>query len=197
MNKQQFLDLGLTEEQATKAETESKKELEGFVPKTRFDEVNTSKKQLETDIKERNTQLETLKKSVGDNEELKTQIATLQADNKKKDEDYQTQLKELQVSNAIKLAIADKAQDAELVAGLFDKSKLILGEDGKITGLDEQLKSLKESKGFLFKEDKPVDPAPQPGFKIGNPNPSPTPQPGEKVSMKDAIAAKLQSQISK
>ena len=44
MNKQQFLDLGLTEDQAAKAETESKKELETYVPKHRFDEVNKENK---------------------------------------------------------------------------------------------------------------------------------------------------------
>lgn len=152
MNKQQFLDLGLSEDLATKAETESKKELETYVPKTRFDEVNNSKKELEKTVKERDTQLETLKKSTGDNEELKKQIETLQADNKKKDDDYQVQIKELQISNAIKLAISDKAQDADLVASLFDKSKLILSEDGKVTGLEEQLKVIQEGKPFLFKE---------------------------------------------
>lgn len=163
MNKQQFLALGLSEDLAAKAEAESKKELEAYIPKARFDEVNTQKKDLERAIKERDTQLNDLKSKVGDNEALKKQIEDLQADNQKKDAEYQSQLKDLQISNAIKLAIADKAQDVDLVAGLFDKSKLILGDDGKITGLDEQLKSLKESKAFLFKPDE----AAQPGFKIG------------------------------
>ena len=64
MNKQQFLDLGLSEELATKAEVESKKELETYIPKTRFDEVNNSKKELEKTVKERDTQLEKLKRTV-------------------------------------------------------------------------------------------------------------------------------------
>ena len=34
-----------------------------------------------------------------------------------------------------------------------DRKKLILGDDGKVTGLDEQIKSLKESKPFLFKQE--------------------------------------------
>ncbi|CAI3573337.1 phage scaffolding protein [Clostridium neonatale] len=118
-----------------------------------YDEVKTQLDTANKTIKERDTQLETLKKSTGDNEELKKQIESLQEDNKKKDDDYQAQIKELQISNAIKLAISDKAQDADLVASLFDKSKLILGDDGKITGLEEQLKTIKEGKPFLFKED--------------------------------------------
>lgn len=34
-------------------------------------------------------------------------------------------------------------------------SKIAQGEDGKITGLDEQLGKLKTSKPFLFKSDEP------------------------------------------
>ena len=168
MNKEQFTALGLTEEQATKTAEASTEELKGFIPKARFDEVNEANKQLKATAKEHETQLETLKKSSGDNETLKKQIEDLQTSNTQKDTEYQAKLKDLQISNAIKLAIADKAQDADLVSGLFDKSKLILSDDGKVTGLDEQLKGLQENKAFLFKaqestkEDKPVS-----GFKVG------------------------------
>ncbi|CEK40019.1 phage scaffolding protein [Paraclostridium sordellii] len=124
-----------------------------YVEKTKFDEVKQAKKQLETDVKDRDTQLETLKKSAGDNDTLKQQIEQLQNDNKKKDEEYQAELKDLKLTNAIKLAITDSAQDIDLVTGLIDKSKLILSEDGKVTGLDEQVTGLKESKSFLFKSE--------------------------------------------
>ncbi|CEK35452.1 minor structural GP20 protein,Phage minor structural protein GP20 [[Clostridium] sordellii] len=122
-----------------------------YVEKTKFDEVKQAKKQLETDVKDRDIQLETLKKSAGDNATLKQQIEQLQNDNKKKDEEYQAELKDLKLTNAIKLAITDSAQDIDLVTGLIDKSKLILSEGGKVTGLDEQITGLKESKSFLFK----------------------------------------------
>lgn len=124
-----------------------------YVEKTKFEEVKQAKKQLETDVKDRDTQLETLKKSAGDNATLKQQIEQLQNDNKKKDEEYQAELKDLKLTNAIKLAITDSAQDIDLVTGLIDKSKLILSEDGKVTGLDEQVTGLKESKSFLFKSE--------------------------------------------
>ena len=37
-------------------------------------------------------------------------------------------------------------------AALFDRSKLILAEDGKVSGLNEQLESIRKDKAFLFKD---------------------------------------------
>lgn len=133
-----------------------------FVSKVDFNTANETRKKLERDIKERDTQLETLMKSTGGNAELQKQIQALQDDNKKKDEEYQTALKDLKVTNAIKLAIAGKVHDEDLAAGLFDKTKLILGDDGKVTGLDDQIKGLQESKAFLFKQEETNT-----GFKFG------------------------------
>ncbi|HBF5457507.1 TPA: phage scaffolding protein [Clostridioides difficile] len=197
MNKEQFIALGLTEELAKKAESESLSELKNYIPKIRFDEVNTAKKQLENDIKDRDKQLEDLKINSGNSEELKKQIETLQEENKNKDIKYQEELQDLKLSNAIKLSISGKVHDEELAAGLFDKSKLILGDDGKVAGIEEQLKNIQESKKFLFKEEKQSNP--KSGFKFGSDggsNIDNSNQPS-KLSMKDAIQAKIQSQMTK
>lgn len=186
-------DLGLTKEQIDSVMTENGKDInkaKGDIESVKA-ELHTAK---ET-IKERDTQLENLKGSVGDNKELKLQIENLQTENKTTKENYEAEIKELKLSNAIKLAIVDTAKDVDLVTSLFDKSKLILSDDGKVTGLEEQLKGIKESKSFLFKEEKNLDNKNNqqipPGFIFGS-QPSNQQNAGERMSMKEAIASRLQ-----
>lgn len=124
------------------------------VPKETYNALAETKKALDKDIADRDKQLEDLKKI--DAEGLKAEIEKLQGENKAAKEKYEADMKDMALTNAIKLAIAGKVHDEDLVAGLFDKSKLILGDDGKITGLDEQLAAISESKKFLFKEEEPA-----------------------------------------
>lgn len=68
MTKESLMAMGLTEDQATKV----MEALNGsFVPKTRFNEVNTELQTAKATIKERDSQLEALQKSTGDVEALK------------------------------------------------------------------------------------------------------------------------------
>lgn len=150
MNKEQFVAIGLPEDMAEKAAAASQDELKSFIPKARFDEVNDAKKKLEKDVTDRDGQLEELRKSTGDADALKAQITQLQTDNKAAKDKYEADLKDLKLSGAIQTALAGKVHDEALVAGLVDKTKLVVDGD-KIVGLDEQVKSLQESKAFLFK----------------------------------------------
>ncbi|WP_144511585.1 phage scaffolding protein [Bacillus sp. FJAT-22090] len=145
MNKEQLIALGLTEEQANGVIT-------GFgtmIPKSRFDDVNDAKKQLELDLASRDDQLEALKKI--DAEGLQAEITRLQTENTDAKNKYENEIKETRLSSAIKLALHSKVQDTDIVTSLLDKTKVELNEDGTIKGgLDEQLKSLQEAKPFLF-----------------------------------------------
>lgn len=122
-----------------------------MIPKERFDEVNDAKKALETQIKDRDKQLKDLEEKAKGNEELSAKIQELQDANKQAKTDYEKQLKDVQLSTAIKLALTNQVHDTDLVAGLVDKTKIELNEDGTIKGgLDDQLKTLKDSKSFYL-----------------------------------------------
>jgi len=151
VNKEQFIALGLTEEVAEKAAAASGDELKGFIPKARFDELNTSKKQAEDTLKERDNQLEELKKTAGDSAALQEQITKLQADNKAASDKYEADMKELQLSTVLKMALTGKVHDPDIVAGLLDKTKIELDDAGGVkAGLDDQIKAMQTSKAFLF-----------------------------------------------
>ena len=152
MKKEEFIALGISEELAAKAEAASVKELEGYVPKEQLESANTEKRHLQDDIKARDDQLEELRKSSGDNAELKKQIEELQKANRADAEKHAGEMKELRLTSAIKLAVAGKVHDEDMAAALFDRTRLVLAEDGKVAGLEEQLKAIRESKGFLFKD---------------------------------------------
>lgn len=187
MTKEQFVTIGLTEEQAKKAAEESEKELKNYVEKQKFEELNTENQKLQEVVKKNEADLENLKKSAGNSGELLEQIKKVQQEAKEAEEKHREELKEIRMTNAIKIALAGKAQDEELVAGLFDKSKMLLGEDGKVTGLEEQLKALKENKAFLFKDEQPEQ-KPGAGFYKLGADPSANASQGS-ISLKDALTA--------
>lgn len=153
MNKEKLIEMGLTEELATSV----MKELDGnYVPKARFNEVNTELKQAKDQVKERDSQLETLKKNVGDSEELKKQIEALQNDNKTKDEAHAAEIKQIKIDAAVDKALVDaKAKNPKAVKALLDLAKAEISDDGTIKGLDAQIKTLSEAEDskFLFDTD--------------------------------------------
>ncbi len=151
--KRKFLeDLGLEKEAIDKIMAENGNDVNAA--KADYEALKQRLEAANTQIQERDGQLEQLKNATGDVETMKQQIATLQAENKTAKEKYEADLKDLKLSAAIKMAVGNSAHDAELVAGLFDKAKLILSEDGQVTGLEDQLKAIKKEKAFLFKEEK-------------------------------------------
>lgn len=141
-------DLGLTKEQIDSIMAVNGDDINKA--KGDIEDVKTQLKTAQDTIKERDTQIEGLKKI--DAEGLQAKITELQEANKQATEKYNTEMAELKLSNALKLAVTD-AQDLDLVIGQLDKQKLKLDENGVLTGLDEQLKPLRESKSFLFKQE--------------------------------------------
>lgn len=120
--------------------------------KSDYEDIKVQLETARNTIKERDTQIENLKQV--DGEALQAEITKLQKENKEATDKYTNDLKELKLNNAIKLAINDKVFNEDIAASLFDKSKLVLDDDGKVIGIDEQLENIKKENAFLFKTGK-------------------------------------------
>lgn len=107
-----------------------------YVAKDKFAALETTKKDIEKQIADRDTQLETLKKASGDSEAFKTQIADLQAKNQKAADNYAKSLKDYALESRLK---ADGAVNIKAVRALLDESKIAF-QNGELIGYDEAVK---------------------------------------------------------
>lgn len=122
------------------------------------DQVAQSTKQLK-DLSEKNV----------DNTDLQAQIKQLQEDKAQMESDSKVKLEEVQTNFAIESALKTAgARDVKAVLPFIDKDTIKLS-DGKLTGLDEQLKGIQDDKDFLFQTNDPSKPNIVSG---GNPNPN-------------------------
>lgn len=162
MDSKEFLDsLKLEEGAAKKAKASLDKLLSGYVLKTELDAAKTAKTTLEKQLGERNAELEELKKTSGDKAAFEAKYKELKNKYDTDKKQYEDTMKAMKINNAIKLKLISTAQDVDIVAGLIDKNKILVSDDN-IAGLDEQIKTLKASKPFLFKD---ASQSPNPQYK--------------------------------
>ena len=175
MTKKDFTDLGISEELATKAAEASKKELEGYVQKSKYDLVVTEKETLEIQIKEHGKQLDELRKAAKGSEELEKKVKELQDNAAASKAKYEKQINDIQLNHAIDTALKEaKAKNAKAVRSLLDMNDIVL-DDGKVKGLDKQIKKLQEAEDskFLFESaPQPEDGKPKIGGNADNANSS-------------------------
>ncbi len=150
--KRKFLeDLGLTKEQIDSVMAENGKDIEAEKEKatTTAAELEDIKKQL----KEANSTITDLKKNNADNEALQTKVKEYEDAIKTQKADYEAKVRNLTLDSAIEKALTNaNAKHSDLLSSKIDRDKLVIGEGGEITGLDDQLKGLKESYKDLFEE---------------------------------------------
>jgi len=125
-----------------------------YIPREKFNTVNEQVKDLKVQLGERDDQLAELKKQVKDNEELTAQIEKLQEENKKVKEDSESKIKGQHFDFLLELKLRDyKVKNVKAVKALLATDKLKLNDDETFTGLEEQIKTLKETDEYLFGED--------------------------------------------
>lgn len=143
--KRDFLkELGLEDEAIDKVMAENGKDIENA--KATKKDLEDKIEMLETQIKEKDSKIDELAKSSDDAESLKTKIQELQEANKKQAADFE----QAKLDSAVELALVNsKAKNIKAVKSLLElaDAKLV---DGKVKGLDDQIKKLQESDSYLF-----------------------------------------------
>ncbi|GBW11097.1 TPA: phage scaffolding protein [Staphylococcus aureus] len=181
--KREFLrGLGLEEETVQKIVDEHHDTLREF--KDKAEKAESLQQQLDKANKEldnRDKQITDLQKAKdGDNKELKDKLEKYEHENAQ----YQADMKELKLNNAVKLAVAKEANDADDILKFINKDELELQDDGTVKGLDKAIETLKESKPYLFAPSKPVGNSPQQG---DNPTGKPTKEDFKKMTYTEQV----------
>ena len=151
----------LSEETQKKFEKEEFIENDGtYIPKTKFDNLNEQKKDLENQLKETNDKVQELSKV--DTEELKQKIADLQ---KKYDEDTKA-LNDKYEAREYDIKLKDYAKDLKFSSNSAKKSFMndlkereLKFEDDKLVGFDDFVSSYKENDPTAFIEEDKDEPS--------------------------------------
>lgn len=151
MTKEQLQALNLTEEQINAIIEDYGK---NYVSKAQFNEKNDAYKQAKQEIENLTNDIGTLSEANKANEALQSQIKELQDAATKREADYNENIKNMKIDTAITKALSKSgAMNETILTGLLDRTKIAIGEDNTITGIQEQIVALKESDPYLFKQD--------------------------------------------
>lgn len=144
---------GLSDEQITSVMTEHGKTVSDLT--NNIQSLTSERDNLKEQVTDRDKQLDNLKKSAGDSEDLQNQIKQLQDDNKAASKDYEAKLakqaKEFKIQNALRDA---NAKNVTAVQALLKADDITVGDDGKLSGFDDQLEAIKKDNAFLFEDEK-------------------------------------------
>lgn len=191
MKTEELKGLGLTDEQIKSVMALHGTDVNAL--KGQVGQLTTERDGLKQRVTDSDKQLNDLKTAHKDDKDFQAEIDKLKADNKAKDDAASKQLKETKLNYQTELALVKAgALNTKAASALIDKDKLSLDEKGNVTGLDEQLKTLKsdDSSKFLFKATDSKKATDTPPITVPG-NPDPNANPGESLVQK--IAARLSS----
>ena len=125
---------------------------EHYVPHARFDEVVNQRDSANASIKDYQSQIEELGNQVEAGSSAETTINDL-----KTKLAAQTELaKRAIIETRLHPLVNDSIAPVSDLLGFMDVEKILVNEDGTVSGLEEQLKSVRETRSYLFKSTEEV-----------------------------------------
>lgn len=148
--KRKFLDeLGLDKDTVDRIMEENGRDIENA--KGELTSLTAERDRYRNDLADRDRQLEDLRKSSGDNAQLQQQIKDLQKANSDQQTQHAEEIAQMKLDSAIDRALSGaKARNNTAVKALLDMEKIKLADDGKLSGFDEQIESLRKDSGYMF-----------------------------------------------
>lgn len=158
--KRDFLEaLGLDKETVDKVLDENSKDIGR--EKQKLDQVKADLSTAQEQLAQRDKDIEELKKSSGDVDGIKQQLADLQAKYTTETEQYQKQIADRDYADAVNRAIADKgvkfsskAAEKAFIADLTANRLTV--KEGVLDGFETYLKAQQDSDPTAFQSDKPA-----------------------------------------
>lgn len=124
--------------------------------KEQVDTLRTERDTFKSQVDSSNKQLEELKGKITNNDKAKQTIADLQQQLKESEATAKAELLSVKKTNAINNALRDaKVRDTKAIMPFINTDEVKFNDDG-LTGLKDQLESLKKEKGFLFENAEPT-----------------------------------------
>jgi len=120
-----------------------------YVGVGKYNALVTEKDGIQEKLTTAETTIGTLKKDNASNETLQATIKTHEGTIETLKTTYESKFKEITINAAIQAKLTD-TKYPDLLATKFDKSKLVVGTDGAVSGIDEQLTGIKETYKDLF-----------------------------------------------
>ena len=146
-----------------------------FVAKTKYSQLETDLNNTKTSLSTAQNTIEDLKKTNGNNAELQQKITNYESEKANLETKHRETTEKLIKESAIKDALYnEKAKHPELLLSKFDLSKILLDEKGEkvVSGIEDQMKSNKETYKDLFGEVEPTKTPYHYTPQGGNPNPA-------------------------
>ncbi|MDO4680913.1 MAG: phage scaffolding protein [Aerococcus sp.] len=114
------------------------------------DQLKDQIKELEQQLSDRDKSLKKLKKDHQENEDLQKQIADLEALNKQNKQSYEQKIQDMERNTAVDKVLNDyHVRNHKAVKALLDDQRITY-KSGELTGLTEQLDTLKDKESYLF-----------------------------------------------
>lgn len=151
MKRNQLKDLGLDEDQIKAVMDLNGEDINNA--KSGNDAIIEENNALKAQIAERDKDLKNLRKNAKDNEELSNSYKELEIKYKNDTADLTNKLNQTRLTSAVDRALsASKVRDTKAIKGFLDMDKVKIDDQGNLSGLDEQIKEIRQTAPYIFNE---------------------------------------------